>query len=59
MTSLRTRVRGFTAWVNLRLMPYDQLMNNVIMDLLTGTNMKYLMESMTGTTIGRFDSFDG
>lgn len=29
------------------------------MDLLTGTHMKYLIESMTGTNIKRLESFDG
>ncbi|XP_061182605.1 uncharacterized protein LOC133190936 [Saccostrea echinata] len=56
--SLRTRIKGFTAWVNLRLMPYDHLLNNVIMDLLTGTHMKYLVESITGYDIKRLESFD-
>ncbi|KAI8781208.1 hypothetical protein BgiBS90_018559 [Biomphalaria glabrata] len=57
--SMRTRIRGFTAWVNLRLMPYNQLMSNVLMDLLLGTSMKHLMESITGTSIKRLDSMDG
>ncbi|XP_050411091.1 uncharacterized protein LOC126825502 [Patella vulgata] len=57
--SLRTRIRGFTAWVNLRIMPYNHLMNNVLMDLLTGTSMKYLIESFTGRDLKRLESFDG
>ena len=57
--SLRTKIRGFTAWINLRLMPYDQLLNNVLMDLLTGTNMKLLLESMTGRPMRRLDTMDG
>lgn len=57
--SLRTKIRSFTAWVNMRLMSYDQLLNNCLMDLLTGTHMKYLIESMTGTNIKRLESFDG
>lgn len=56
--SLRTRIRGFTSWVNLRLLGYDHLMNNVIMDLLTGTNMKYLIQSITGRDLKRLQSFD-
>jgi hypothetical protein len=43
----------------MRLMSYDQLLNNCLMDLLTGTHMKYLIESMTGTNIKRLESFDG
>ncbi|GFO50623.1 ankyrin-3 [Plakobranchus ocellatus] len=57
--SMRTRIRGMTAWVNLRLMPYNQLMSNVLMDLLSGTGMKYLVESITGRDIRRLDSMDG
>uniref|UniRef100_K1PBN7 Uncharacterized protein n=1 Tax=Magallana gigas TaxID=29159 RepID=K1PBN7_MAGGI len=56
--SLRTRIKGFTAWVNLRLMPYDHLLNNVLMDLLSGTHMKYLVESITGYDIKRLESMD-
>ncbi|XP_005093507.2 uncharacterized protein LOC101862335 [Aplysia californica] len=57
--SMRTRIRGMTAWVNLRLNPYNQLMSNVLMDLLSGTGMKYLIESITGRDIGKLDSMDG
>ncbi|KAK3101728.1 hypothetical protein FSP39_005894 [Pinctada imbricata] len=56
--SLRTRIRGYTAWVNLRLVPFDMLLNNVLMDLLSGTHMKYLIESLTGNDIKRLESFD-
>jgi hypothetical protein len=48
-----------TAWVNLRLTPYNQLMNNVLMDLLCGTSMKYLVESITGRDFNRLESMDG
>ncbi|XP_074660681.1 uncharacterized protein LOC141913126 [Tubulanus polymorphus] len=57
--SLRTRIRGFTSWVNLRLKSSDQLMNNVIMDIVSGTNMKSLIESLTGRYMKRVQSFDG
>lgn len=57
--SLRTRIRGFTAWVNMRLLPYSQLLSNVLMDLLTGTNMKLLIESITGRELQHLQSFDG
>lgn len=56
--SLRTHIHGFTAWVNLRLKPSDQLMNNVLMDLLRGTSMKLLLHSLTGSEIARLQSFD-
>ncbi|CAG2255849.1 unnamed protein product [Mytilus edulis] len=43
----------------MRLLQYDQLLNNCLMDLLTGTHMKFLIESMTGSSIKRLESFDG
>ncbi|XP_060562776.1 uncharacterized protein LOC132722318 isoform X2 [Ruditapes philippinarum] len=57
--SLRTKINGFTAWVNLRLTPYNQLLNNVLMDLLTGTHMKYLLESFTGSHLKGLENLDG
>ncbi len=57
--SLRTKIKGMTSWVNLRLSPYDQLMNNVVMDLLSGTNMKMLMQSLTGREFKKIQNFDG
>ncbi|XP_059170627.1 uncharacterized protein LOC131952123 [Physella acuta] len=57
--SMRTRIRGFTAWVNLRLTPYNQLMSNVLMDLLSGTSMKHLTESITGRIFKKLDNMDG
>ncbi|XP_053383962.1 uncharacterized protein LOC123536322 isoform X2 [Mercenaria mercenaria] len=57
--SLRTKINGFTAWVNLRLTPYNQLLNNVLMDLLTGTHMKYLLESFTGSNLKGLENLDG
>ena len=57
--SLRTRINGFTAWVNLRLTPYNQLLNNVLMDLLTGTHMKYFVESFTGRDLKKLENMDG
>ncbi|CAL1541164.1 unnamed protein product [Lymnaea stagnalis] len=57
--SMRTKIRGMTAWVNFRLLPYDHLMSNVLMDLLTGTGMKYLVKSITGRDIQRVDNMDG
>ncbi|KAL4225170.1 hypothetical protein ACF0H5_015862 [Mactra antiquata] len=57
--SLRTRINGFTAWVNLRLTPYNQLLSNVLMDLLTGTHMKYLLESFTGSHLKGLENMDG
>ncbi|XP_071500405.1 uncharacterized protein [Diadema antillarum] len=57
--SLRTRMNGFTGWTNLRLNKYDMLLNNVLMDLLQGTNLKMLLQSMTGIDNKKLQSFDG
>ena len=56
--SLRSKTHGYTAWVNMRLLPYNQSLNNVLMDLLQGTNMKYLIESMTGHNWNKLDTFE-
>jgi hypothetical protein len=56
--SLRSKTHGYTAWVNMRLLPYNHSLNNVLMDLLQGTNMKYLIESMTGHDWNKLDTFD-
>jgi hypothetical protein len=45
MESLRTRINGFTAWINLRLAPSGVFMHNVLEDILKGKNMKILLES--------------
>ncbi|KAJ7381794.1 hypothetical protein OS493_038975 [Desmophyllum pertusum] len=42
--SLRTRINGFTAWVNLRLTPSGHFMHNILTDLLKGYNMKVLLK---------------
>ncbi|PIK38560.1 hypothetical protein BSL78_24599 [Apostichopus japonicus] len=57
--SLRTKVNGITAWVNLRLKGYDLLLNNVLMDLMKGTNVKMLIQSLTGIDNKKLQSFDG
>lgn len=45
MESLRTRINGFTAWINLRLSPSGVFLHNVLEDILKGKNMKILLES--------------
>ncbi|XP_067933694.1 uncharacterized protein [Watersipora subatra] len=57
--SLRTRVNGFTAWVNLRMREYNVSLSNVMLDLMNGTNLKTLVESMTGRDMANVQSFDG
>lgn len=53
-----SRIRGFTAWINMRLMPFEQGLNNVLGDLMKGTNLKMLLESVTGTTTEKIQSFE-
>lgn len=57
--SLRGRINGFTAWVNLRLSESGNMMNSVVSDLLKGTHMKLLIESITGHDFRRLQSYDG
>lgn len=56
--SLRTRINGFTAWVNLRLASTGNFMHNILTDLLKGYTMKVLLESMTGRPLEKLQSFD-
>ena len=55
---IRAKIHGFTGWVNMRLMPFDQSLNNVLMDLLRGTNMKYLLQSYTGVENEKYQSLE-
>ena len=56
--TIRARTHGYTGWVNMRLTPYEQSLNNIIMDILRGTNMKYLLQSYTGQKNEKFQSFE-
>lgn len=53
-----SRIHGFTSWINMRLMPFEQGLNNILTDLMKGTNMKMLLESVTGSTPDRIQSFE-
>ncbi|CAF1627636.1 unnamed protein product [Adineta ricciae] len=53
-----SRIHGFTSWVNMRLLPYDKGLGNVLLDLMKGTNMKMLLQSVTGTTTEKIQSFE-
>lgn len=55
---LRSKIHGYTAWVNMRLLPYNHGLDNVVMDLLRGTNMKYLVQSMTGRDWEKLQTFE-
>ncbi len=56
--TIRARTHGYTGWINMRLTPYEQSLNNIIMDILRGTNMKYLLQSYTGEKNEKFQSFE-
>ncbi|XP_075258379.1 uncharacterized protein LOC142350417 [Convolutriloba macropyga] len=56
--SLRTRINCYTAWVNFRLLEYDVNLNNVISDILQGSNLKLLVNSMVGYPPKRLASLD-
>ena len=58
--SLRTKLRGFTLWVNLRLQgPSPGLvLSNVVSELTRGTNLRDLLESITGCQCQKVDNFD-
>jgi hypothetical protein len=56
--TIGTKIHGYTAWINMRLEPYDHCLNNVLMDLLKGTNMKYLLQGYTGRENDKLTSFD-
>ncbi|XP_068129763.1 uncharacterized protein [Hyperolius riggenbachi] len=57
--SLQTRINGFTAWMNVRLLEVNGRVNNALCDLFQGTSMKLLLESFTGKPLKRFESLDG
>ena len=61
--SLRTRIRGFTHWVNLRLQgrPRKVVLTSVVSGILEGTTLVDLILSLSGCTcekIGSFDQYD-
>ncbi|CAF1164045.1 unnamed protein product [Rotaria magnacalcarata] len=53
-----SRIHGFTSWINMRLMPFEQGLNHILTDLMKGTNMKMLLQSVTGTTTEKIQSFE-
>lgn len=57
--SMRTRINGFTAWINLRMREFEVDLSDVLVDLMKGTNLKILIESMTGRELATVQSFDG
>jgi hypothetical protein len=42
----------------MRLNPFEQSLSNILMDLLRGTNMKYLLESFTGENNEKIQSLE-
>lgn len=57
--SLKTQINGYTAWINLRLVPYGSLLNNVLTDLLKGNHLQQLLHSLTGKSSKKIQSLDG
>jgi hypothetical protein len=53
-----SRIHGFTSWINMRLLPFEQGLSHVLTDLMKGTNMKMLLQSVTGTTTEKIQSFE-
>lgn len=53
-----SRIHGFTSWINMRLLPFEKGLGNVLADLMKGTNMKMLLQSVTGTTTEKIQSFE-
>jgi hypothetical protein len=53
-----SRIHGFTSWINMRLMPFEQGLSNILTDLMQGTNMKMLLQSVTGTTTEKIQTFE-
>lgn len=58
--SLRTRIRGFTHWVNLRLQggPRNVVLTSVVSGILEGTTLVDLIQSLSGCTCEKLGSFD-
>ena len=53
-----SRVHGFTSWINMRLMPFEQGLSHILADLMKGTNLKMWLQSVTGTTTEKIQSFE-
>ncbi|UJR35409.1 hypothetical protein I4U23_028166 [Adineta vaga] len=53
-----SRIHGFTSWINMRLLPFEKGLGNILTDLMKGTNMKMLLQSVTGTTTEKIQSFE-
>ena len=54
-----TKTHGFTAWVNMRLTPFDLQLSDVFEELLNGSNMRSLVQSYTGNKDEKNNSLDG
>lgn len=50
--------RGFIAWINMRLTPFDMHLTNILEEILAATNLKYLMQSITGVKDDKFVTLD-
>ena len=52
------KIHGYTSWINMRLNPFGITMGNVLMDILKETNMKFLLQSFTGSRDDKFTTFE-
>ncbi|XP_066933260.1 uncharacterized protein [Clytia hemisphaerica] len=59
--SFETRIKGLTAWANLRLQyaGHDDLMKNIVSDFMVGYNLKVLVECVTGRPFRKLKTFEG
>ncbi|CAN0423803.1 unnamed protein product [Lampetra fluviatilis] len=57
--SLSTRIRGYTAWANLRMEASGCYVSNVLAELFTGTNLRALLLSLAGHAPQRLQGLDG
>ncbi|XP_029452950.1 uncharacterized protein LOC115089116 isoform X2 [Rhinatrema bivittatum] len=57
--SYKTRIHGFTAWINVRLYPFDCQINDVLTELFLGANLKLLLESLTGRNQTKMKILEG
>ncbi|EDV28638.1 uncharacterized protein TRIADDRAFT_51756 [Trichoplax adhaerens] len=58
MSVLRCRLNGFSAWINVRLQPYEHQINNALTDLMKGTNLHTFLLSLTGRKPRKIKSFE-
>nr|XP_033809212.1 uncharacterized protein LOC117364282 isoform X3 [Geotrypetes seraphini] len=56
--SYEALANGFTAWINVRLFEIDRQFSDIFVELFLDTNLKLLLESLTGETLQKMKSLD-